>query len=430
MRAAVDRAWGDALGSRSARPKTRDRRPGISASWRHEVARGHPRHLPARERFRGPARMEEAPTMKTKPRSSTNWLPRYTGTPARDFSKYVLLVNFTNYVSRFSRSGTRWRCAGLIDPMPNATANGITILNFGMGSASAATVMDLLSAIRPKAVLFLGKCGGLKKKNKLGDLILPIAAIRGEGTSTDYFPPEVPALPAFSLQKAISTTIRNHGRDYWTGTVYTTNRRVWEHDEAFKKYLARIRCMGIDMETATIFITGFHNEIPTGALLLVSDQPMVPEGVKTAISDEIVTSSFMKSPSAHRDRFAQRVDQQRANREASPLLMWPGGAQPPSGALFGALLNSHAQIRRSNPRRKSRAPSSRPEVDWGVVGQAHRQPGGRSAASSAFLARGKSGAPALQDWQLSPIRADTRCAPCPRRKATSAISPGRLSSGG
>ncbi len=231
--------------------------------------------------------------MKTKAEIVTNWLPRYTGTPARDFSKYVLLVNFTDYVSVFAEA-YRVKVRGLDRPMPNATANGITILNFGMGSASAATVMDLLSAIRPKAVLFLGKCGGLKKKNKLGDLILPIAAIRGEGTSTDYFPPEVPALPAFSLQKAISTTIRNHGRDYWTGTIYTTNRRVWEHDEAFKKYLARIRCMGIDMETATIFITGFHNEIPTGALLLVSDQPMVPEGVKTAVSDEVVTSRFMQ----------------------------------------------------------------------------------------------------------------------------------------
>jgi AMP nucleosidase len=230
--------------------------------------------------------------MKTKSDIVSNWLPRYTGTATKDFSKYVLLVNFTNYVSLFADwHGVEVR--GLDRPMPNATANGMTILNFGMGSASAATVMDLLSAVRPKAVLFLGKCGGLKKKNKLGDLILPIAAIRGEGTSTDYFPPEVPALPAFSLQKAISTTIRNHGRDYWTGTVYTTNRRIWEHDEAFKKYLKRIRCMGIDMETATIFITGFHNEIPSGALLLVSDQPMVPEGVKTAISDETVTLKFM-----------------------------------------------------------------------------------------------------------------------------------------
>src|SRR5262245_44961487 len=160
-------------------------------------------------------------------------------------------------------------------PMPNATANGITIINFGMGSANAATMMDLLSAIKPKACLFLGKCGGLKKKNKLGDLILPIAAIRGEGTSNDYLPPEIPALPAFSLQKAVSTTIRNFNRDYWTGTVYTTNRRVWEHDLTFKKYLQQTRCMGIDMETATVFTAGFANQVPCGALLLVSDQPMI-----------------------------------------------------------------------------------------------------------------------------------------------------------
>jgi AMP nucleosidase len=176
--------------------------------------------------------------------------------------------------------------------MPNATADGITIINFGMGSANAATVMDLLSAIQPKACLFLGKCGGLKEKPGIGELILPIAAIRGDGASNDYFPPEVPALPAFNLQKAVSTTIRNYQRDYWTGTVYSTNRRVWEHDEEFKKYLLKIRVMAIDMETATLFITGFYNKIPSGALLLVSDQPMEPDGIKTAISDKKVTDEF------------------------------------------------------------------------------------------------------------------------------------------
>ena len=134
----------------------------------------------------------------------------------------------------------------------------------------------------------------MKKKNKLGDLILPIAAIRGEGTSNDYLPPEVPALPSFSLQKAVSTTIRNFNRDYWTGTVYTTNRRVWEHDNAFKKYLQKIRCMGIDMETATIFVAGFINQVPCGALLLVSDQPMISTGVKTAASDTVVTKHFVE----------------------------------------------------------------------------------------------------------------------------------------
>jgi AMP nucleosidase len=230
--------------------------------------------------------------MKTKEEIVANWLPRYTGEKLENFGKYILLCNFSHYVHLFAE----WHNARIVGedgPMQCATAEGITIIHFGMGSASAATVMDLLSAITPKAVLFLGKCGGLKKKNKIGDLILPIAAIRGEGTSNDYFPPEVPALPAFALQKAISTTIRDHGRDYWTGTCYSTNRRVWEHDAAFKKYLQRIRAMAVDMETATIFSVGFYNHIPTGALLLVSDQPMIAEGVKTQNSDKKVTSRFV-----------------------------------------------------------------------------------------------------------------------------------------
>jgi len=230
--------------------------------------------------------------MKSKEEIVNNWLPRYTGVALNDFGKYIILVNFTNYVHMFAKK-YNVEVKGLDKPMSSATAENITIINFGMGSASAATIMDLLSAINPAAVLFLGKCGGLKKKNQLGDLILPIAAIKGEGTSGDYLPPEVPALPAFSLQKAISYTIRLKGKDYWTGTVYTTNRRVWEHDEEFKEYLRSVRTMAIDMETATIFTVGFHNAIPTGALLLVTDQPMIPEGVKTESSDAKVTENFV-----------------------------------------------------------------------------------------------------------------------------------------
>lgn len=228
----------------------------------------------------------------TKDEIVNNWLPRYTGTEIDKFGKYILLTNFQHYLDVFKKL-TGAELKGSDKSMPNATLGNITMINFGMGSANAATIMDLLSAIKPRAVLFLGKCGGLKKKNKLGDLILPISAIRGDGTSEDYFPPEVPALPAFALQKVISASIREHKRDYWTGTIYTTNRRVWEHDSAFKKYLKKTRAMGIDMETATIFTVGFHNQIPTGALLLVSDQPMISSGIKTEKSDKMVTDSFV-----------------------------------------------------------------------------------------------------------------------------------------
>lgn len=233
--------------------------------------------------------------LKTKESIVANWLPRYTGRALSDFGKYIILTNFSNYLKLFSEWNNDAPIMGIDKPMQSVSANGITIINFGMGSSVAATIMDLLTAIKPEAVIFLGKCGGLKKKNNVGDLILPIAAIRGEGTSNDYLPAEVPALPAFALQKAISTTIRDYGRDYWTGTCYTTNRRVWEHDKEFKKYLKNLRAMAIDMETATIFTTGFANKIPTGALLLVSDQPMIPEGVKTAESDSKVTKQYVET---------------------------------------------------------------------------------------------------------------------------------------
>ncbi len=229
--------------------------------------------------------------MKTKEEIVANWLPRYTHRRLDEFGEYILLTNFDKYLEIFSHLYGA-PIVGQDSNMPSVSTDGITLINFGMGSPNAATVMDLLSAIGPRACLFLGKCGGIDAKNRLGDFILPIAAIRGEGTSNDYYPPEVPALPAFMLQRAVSSAIRDMGRDYWTGTVYTTNRRIWEHDDRFKVYLRTTRAMAVDMETATLFTCGFANHIPTGALLLVSDQPMIPEGVKTEKSDSMVTTNF------------------------------------------------------------------------------------------------------------------------------------------
>lgn len=229
--------------------------------------------------------------MKTKEEIVTNWLPRYTGQALKDFGEYVLLTNFNSYLEAFcSMEG-----ASIANPnahMPCATSNGITLIDFGMGSPNAATIMDLLSAIHPKATLFLGKCGGLKHVNKLGDVILPLAAIRCEGTSDQYFPQEVPALPTFNLQRTAAEVTEQAGIDYWTGTVLTTNRRVWEFDEEFKEYLVRIRAMAVDMESATLFSVGFYNSIPCGAVLLVSDQPMIATGIKTHESDRLVSSLY------------------------------------------------------------------------------------------------------------------------------------------
>ncbi len=231
--------------------------------------------------------------MNTKLEIAKNWLPRYTGTQIDDFGDYLLITNFHNYVTKFAEI---FNCniQGEGRPMQTATnSSGLSIVNFGIGSANAATIMDLLIARKPKGVLFLGKCGGLKKNTELGHFILPTAAIRGEGTGKDYMPSEVPALPSFKLHKFVSSKILKEKVEYRTGVVYTTNRRLWEYDEEFKSYLRRIGAIGIDMETATVFIVGYANQIARGALLLVSDLPMVPEGVKTEASDKTVTNKFV-----------------------------------------------------------------------------------------------------------------------------------------
>jgi AMP nucleosidase len=230
--------------------------------------------------------------MITKLDIARSWLPRYTGTAIDDFGDYILLTNFKDYMHRFAEL---FRCdiRGETRPMQTATnTTGLTIINFGMGSANAATIMDLLVARAPKGVLFLGKCGGLKHSTEIGHFILPIAAIRGEGTSADYLPKEVPALPSFKLHKFVSEKLVARRQDYRTGVVYTTNRRLWEWDEDFKQYLRRLSAIAIDMETATLFVVGHANAISRGALLLVSDTPMLPEGVKTEESDRQVSERF------------------------------------------------------------------------------------------------------------------------------------------
>ncbi|MBI9072038.1 MAG: AMP nucleosidase [Melioribacteraceae bacterium] len=231
--------------------------------------------------------------LKSKLDIAKNWLPRYTGTQIDEFGDYLLLTNFHNYVTKFAE---KFNCdiKGDDKTMQTTTNSaGLTIVNFGMGSANAATIMDLLVARNPKGVLFLGKCGGLKHSTELGHFILPIAAIKGEGTSNDYQPAEVPALPSFKLHKFISNRIIQRELEYRTGVIYTTNRRLWEWDEDFKKYLQKIGAIGIDMETATIFTVGHTNHIARGALLLVSDLPMIPEGIKTEESDKAVTQQYV-----------------------------------------------------------------------------------------------------------------------------------------
>lgn len=220
-------------------------------------------------------------------------LERYTGTAPEAFQKQIILTNFDHYMSRFAMLCDDVESSeGSAMNASHSKKMGVSIINFSIGSPVAALIIEILATADPKAVLFLGICGGLHRSLKVGDFILPTAAIRDEGASRHFMPPQVPALPTFKIQKFVSQMIVEQGYDYRTGVIHTTDYRFWEFDEQFKKQLYEERALAIEMETATLFSVGFASKVPVGALLLVSDLPLKKDGIKTKESARAVFNEF------------------------------------------------------------------------------------------------------------------------------------------
>ena len=219
-------------------------------------------------------------------------LERYTGSPVERFRKQIILTNFDYYIERFHNLCGDQLTKGSATTVVHSDKADVSIVDFSIGSPMAALIIELLATVEPKAVLLLGMCGGLHRSLKVGDFILPTAAIRDEGASRHFMPERVPALPTFKVQKFVSQILVEHGLDYRTGVVHTTDYRFWEFDEKFKAQLYEERALAIEMESATLFVAGFASKVPIGALLLVSDLPLRRGGIKTKKSAKKVFRQF------------------------------------------------------------------------------------------------------------------------------------------
>lgn len=231
-------------------------------------------------------------TNRHKTKIARDMLERYTGSPPSAFGKQIILTNFDYYLQRFHTLCGDYRTQGSMMGVVHSKKTGVSIVDFSMGSPTAALIIELLATLDPKAVLLLGMCGGLHRSLKVGDFILPTAAIRDEGASRHFMPVQVPALPTFKIQKFVSQILVEKGMDYRTGVVHTTDYRFWEFDEKFKAQLYEERALAIEMESATLFIAGFASKVPIGALLLVSDLPLTRGGIKTKKSAKAVFRQF------------------------------------------------------------------------------------------------------------------------------------------
>jgi len=227
-----------------------------------------------------------------KRKIAIDMLERYTGTDLKDFRKQIILTNFDYYIEVFKMMSGTIATKGSAMNVAHCKEKDVTIIDFSIGSPNAALIIELLSVVEPTAVLFLGMCGGLHRSLKVGDFILPMAAIRDEGASRHFMPTQVPALPTFKIQKFVSQIIIEKGMDYRTGVVHTTDYRFWEFNDRFKEDLYDERALAIEMECATLFIGGFACKVPIGALLLVSDLPLTRGGIKTKKSAKKVFRQY------------------------------------------------------------------------------------------------------------------------------------------
>ncbi len=227
-----------------------------------------------------------------KHKIARDMLERYTGSPFEKFRKQIILTNFDYYLERFYNLCGEVRTQGSAMAAIHSEKADVSIVDFSIGSPTAALIIELLATVEPTAVLLLGMCGGLHRSLKVGDFVLPTAAIRDEGASHHFMPKQVPALPTFKIQKFVSQIIVEKSLDYRTGVVHTTDYRFWEFDDKFKAQLYEERALAIEMETATLFVGGFAAKVPIGALLLVSDLPFRRGGIKTKKSSKRVFRQY------------------------------------------------------------------------------------------------------------------------------------------
>ena len=230
---------------------------------------------------------------RAKHKIATDMLERYTGHDLKQFQKQIILTNFHRYIESFNETfDDAFHTKGSAFQASTSKEAHVTIIEFGVGSAMAALVGELVSVINPKAVLFLGLCGAVHQSLKVGDFILPIASIRAEGVSGHFLPKQVPALPTFKVQKFVSQILVENKMEYRTGTIHSTDFRFWEFDQKFKDNLIDERVLAVEMETAALFTLCFVSKVNIGALLLVSDCPMKKDGIKTKKSAKEVFNKY------------------------------------------------------------------------------------------------------------------------------------------
>ena len=170
----------------------------------------------------------------------------------------------------------------------------VSVTSTGIGGPSAAIALEELTNCGADTFIRVGTCGGMQEEVLSGDLVIASGAIRMDGTSREYAPPEYPAVGDYEILKALEEAADNLGMRHHIGVVHCKDAFYGQHNpellpqsevllQKWEAYL-RLGCLASEMEPATLFIVGGYRKVRTGTVLLtMANQTRAKMGLSNPI---------------------------------------------------------------------------------------------------------------------------------------------------
>ncbi|MFW9855841.1 MAG: nucleoside phosphorylase [Candidatus Thorarchaeota archaeon] len=165
----------------------------------------------------------------------------------------------------------------------------VSVLTTGMGSPSTAIILEEAYRAGGRVFIRIGSCGALKLDMKIGDVVIPYAAIRDEGTSLNFAPLAFPAVASPEIYERLSHSARKLKTDFHSGIVWTTDIYYSTVKDQYKTW-AKCGANTVEMESALLFVFGIAKNVKTGSILVVdgnlAEGTQKDEGVNSEIDDK------------------------------------------------------------------------------------------------------------------------------------------------
>ena len=139
-----------------------------------------------------------------------------------------------------------------------------------VGAPLAAGLLDEVIAYGCRAFVACGSAGVLDRGIAVGHVVVPVSAVRDEGTSYHYAPPDREIAASPDAVAAIESTLIERNVPYVKGKTWTT-------DAFFRETPAKVArrraegCLTVEMEAAAFFAVARFRGVSFGQLLYGGD---------------------------------------------------------------------------------------------------------------------------------------------------------------